>query len=170
MANLNSIVLDGFDINDEDYVPSTEDLLSIWDAAQVENGGYLNRKPTHAELIALWKETVSAYKTTFSGSQPSPAKEEKGSGPHETPSSEELRAAFNQMFEDLNGTDFKVVQTNLSYSSADDSPSNNNSYNAADVKLPKSLKYYNEPKSINLKQILGNTFSSLFRTSGKHRK
>ena len=100
---INSI---GFDFDsDEYYEPTTEELLKFWEESQLEYGKPIHKKPSHEELISLWKEACSEYKikTRMALAE---RKHDYDHNPVQSITADELRAAFNQSFEEFNGTGF----------------------------------------------------------------
>lgn len=106
--NLDSVTLDIFDGCDDDYQPTTEELLQLWEEACKENGLNFSEKeqPSRLDLMDLWEQAVSQYKIrTVMAMADRKAVIDAGASNQDT-TAEELKAAFNQSFEDLNGKDF----------------------------------------------------------------
>lgn len=116
--------------DDEYFEPTTEQLLKLWEEAQKEfhykpyDGKFdhkydVNKKiPSNDELKVLWKDTVSEYKQRtllspkYASHNNNYFHEESEKNITYKITADELKAAFNQSFEDYNsGKKFRDVMS-----------------------------------------------------------
>jgi preprotein translocase subunit SecA len=120
--NLHSIQLDIFDGCDEDYKPTADELLELWEDSCVEYAINKKAQPTHTDLMKLWDEACSEFKIrTVMATADRKDGFNAGTANQET-TADELKAAFNQAFEELNGKDFETVHADNVAQTKDSTP------------------------------------------------
>jgi len=108
--NLSSIRLDIFDDCDDSFQPTTEELLELWEESCIENGLSQKNQPSHVDLMKLWDEACSEYKIKTVMATADQKTGMDAGEPSQDITTDELKAAFNQAFEDLNGKDFDTAK------------------------------------------------------------